>query len=72
MRLISTSKSWWLGKDVHTWKVDDGKYQFDITDPTEQRKCWFLIDENDNPIFIANAYLLDQLVDAKKKDVSQK
>lgn len=71
MRLISTSKSWWLGKDVHTWKDDNGDYQFDISDPTEQRKCWFLIDDEE-PIYIANAYLLDQLVDAKKKDVSQK
>ncbi|WP_413114091.1 hypothetical protein [Thaumasiovibrio sp. DFM-14] len=71
MRLISTKKNWWLGS-VHTWIDDNGDYQFDITDPTKQRKCWFLIDDDEEPIYIANAYMLDQLVDAKKKDVSQK
>lgn len=71
MRLISTSKSWWLGK-VETWIDDNGEYQFDITDPTEQRECKFLIDDDEEPVYIANAYMLDQLVNAKRKDVSQK
>ncbi|MEZ8294234.1 hypothetical protein AB6D11_10295 [Vibrio splendidus] len=71
MRLISTSKKWWLGK-VATRIDGNGEYQFDVIDPKEHVQCSFLIDDDEEPVFIANAYMLDQLVDAERKDVAQK
>ncbi|CAK2673188.1 hypothetical protein VCRA2133E348_1430001 [Vibrio crassostreae] len=45
MRLISTSKKWWLGK-VATRIDDNGEYQFNVIDPKEHVQCSFLIDDD--------------------------
>ncbi len=70
MYLIKTSKNLWIG-NVKTEIDDDGLCQHTVSNAKEYPSTQLLMDENHQPIFEANAFILDTLIVNRSKDTSQ-